>query len=362
MTGVVNIVAFAIFAVALCWRLDRIRRDGGGVQALAMTTAIGALTLAFVVANHAVARFLNVELFTGVARVLLYGLLAVGVASLIVVFFYSSREAHRQRRAGFEAIPLVVAVIGLQFTMMAMPVDLRTEGLSASTTRNIAFALFFLIASGYLAYGLSQCVRSIAKFLPLAGGYLRISLAILLSSLTLLATGAAIQFGYVSLSMFAAQSVPALMRVSSVLSVAGLGGFLVGISYPLLHSWFRGLRAVLRRRDRYRDLEPLWTLVTGAVPGVVLPSRSGGELRSTPALLFERRVVEIRDGLTQLSPLLPEEFADTDDKHRIDMLRSAARAYRRDGVATGAVRDLLPPDGTSLDDDAEPLLRLSRAF
>lgn len=325
-----------------------------------MTSAIGALTLAFVVSNKGVARFLNDLLFTGALRVLLYGLLALGVASLIVVFFFSSKDSVRQRRAGVEAIPLVVAVVGLQVTMLLIPLDLRTQGLSASTTRNIGFAFFFLIASGYLAYGLLQCVRSIRRFLRMADGYLKVSLLILITGLILLAVGSLTQIIYVLSSLLWGVSLLGLMQVSTILSLIGLVAFLVGISYPMLYARSRAIVAGLRRRRRYRELEPLWTLVTWAVPGVVLPGHGGDQLKSTPTVLFERRIVEIRDGLTQLSPLLSQEFDAAPDADRAALLREAVDKYREAGTSKGAVRDVLPADGTSLDEDAEPLLRLAR--
>lgn len=360
--GIINLVAFVIFACAMCWRLDQIRRHGGGVQAVAMASAIGSLTLAFVVANKAIAAFLNDFLFTGVSRVLLYGLLALGVASLIVVFFFSAAETHRQRRAGVEAVPLVVAVVGLQITMLLIPLDLRTQGLSASTTRNVGFAFFFIIAGGYLAYGFVQCVRSIRRFLPMAAGYLKVSLFILVLSLSMLAAASLTQMAYVLTSLLGGVSLLGLMQVSTILSVVGLVGFLIGISYPMLHAKARAMAVGLRRRRRYRELEPLWSLVTWAVPGVVLPGHGGAELKSTPTVLFERRIVEIRDGLTQLSPLLPDDFDVASDSDRAVLLRAAVDRYREAGTSKGAVRDVLPADGTSLDEDAEPLLRVARAM
>ncbi|MFW0789814.1 MAB_1171c family putative transporter [Gordonia sp. CPCC 205333] len=362
VAGIINVIAFAVFACAMCWRLDQIRRQGGGVQAVAMTTAIGSLTLAFVVSNKDVTAFLNDELFTGASRVLLYGLLALGVASLIVVFFFSSTETVRQRRAGVESIPLVVAVLGLQITMLLIPLDLRTQGLSASTTRNAGFALFFLIASGYLAYGLLQCVRSIRRFLAMAGGYLKVSLLILMTGLILLAAGSMAQIVYVLGSLVFGVSLLKLVQVATIFSVIGLVAFLIGICYPMAYAKTRAVLAGLRRRRRYRELEPLWTLITWAIPSVVLPGHGGTVLKSTPTVLFERRIVEIRDGLTQLSPLLSEDFDDGSDADRAELLRAAVDEYREAGTSKGAVRDVLPPDGTSLDDDAEPLLRLARVL
>ncbi len=79
--AVINVLALVIFAAALCWRIDQLRRHGGGLQAFAMTVAVTALTLAFVVDNDSVAHTLDDWLFAGASRVVLYGLLALGVAA-----------------------------------------------------------------------------------------------------------------------------------------------------------------------------------------------------------------------------------------------------------------------------------------
>ncbi|GAB90887.1 MAB_1171c family putative transporter [Gordonia rhizosphera] len=357
VVGVVNVLAAVVFAAALAWRLEQIRREGGGLQAVAMTVAIAAITLAFVVSNDNVADALNTALFTGAQRVLFYALLALGVAALIVVFFFPGRSTTRERRAEYEAIPLVVALIGLQVTMLVIPIDLRLESLSQWTVRNVAYATFVLIASGYLAYGFIVCVRSIRRFLELADGYLRVSLGLLLGGLTLLAVSSLLQILFVVGGVTRLFDFPWLLTASRICSVFGVVAFLVGISYPMLHARWYGLRARRRHRHDAAELVPLWELVTSAVPEVVLPP--DGPV--PPTMMFHRRVVEIRDALTQLSPGVPEDFATADEHDRVVMLRSAVADYRDGQPPRGAVRDLVPGDGADLDADAVPLLQLSRA-
>ncbi|GAC67157.1 MAB_1171c family putative transporter [Gordonia soli] len=356
VVGIVNTLALILFTCALCWRLDQIRRRGGGLQPLAMTISIAALTLAFVVSGEGVAAAIDSHSFTGATRVLFYGLLAVGVAALIVVFFFNSTATGRARRAGVEALPLIVALIGLQVTMLLTPVDLRTQQVSEWTVRNVGFALFFLIASGYLAYGFTECVRSIRKFLTMAEGYLRTSLTVLSAGLALLAIGALVQIAFVLGSMIGAFRAPALLGASTVLSIAGVVFFLVGISYPMAHSRWHSMR--LRRRYRRADHElfPLWSLVTEAVPEVVLPRGS----RPSATVRLHRRVVETRDALTQLSPYLPDRFDDADSAQRAEMLRAAARRYSDEGQVSGTVREILPDEGRGLEGDVAPLIRVSR--
>lgn len=354
--GVVNVIALVVFAVAFCWRLDQIRRQGWGLQPLAMTIAITALTLAFVVSESSVAAALDAALFTGASRVVFYALLAVGVAALVVVFFFPGHLS-RERRAGMEALPLVVALIGLQVTMLVIPVEIRTASMSEWTAKSWSFAIFFLIASGYLAYGFIACVRNVRKFFLEADGYLRVSLGLLVVGLGLLALGSLVQIVFVIGSAAGFLRVPWLLSTSGVLAVLGVVAFLVGVSYPMVYAKVQSTLANRRRRRVDTELLPLWRLLTDAVPEVVLPDTG----QMTPTTRVHRRVVEIRDALTQVSPCLPRAFAYAEPAVQARMLRGAITTYTTEPVS-GAVRDVVPDEGVGLEDDAAPLVRLSQAL
>ncbi|MGV9709768.1 MAB_1171c family putative transporter [Gordonia sp. NPDC003424] len=357
VVGILNALAAVVFAGALCWRLEQIRRQGGGLQPLAMTVAIAALTLAFVVSNEDVANAIDTIAFVGAERVLFFGLLAVGVAALIVVFFFPDHST-REHRAGIEAIPLVAAIVGLQITMLIIPIDMRTESLSDWTVSNIAYALFVLIASGYLAYGFLACVHSVRRFFRLADGYLKISLGLLVAGLMALALSALLQISFVVIASIGLGGWNWLLTCSQVASIVGVVGFLIGISYPMLHARWHAVTAGRRHRHDAEELLPLWTLLTDAIPEVVLPAGRG----MAPSMLLRRRVVEIRDALTQLSPFLTEDFDVVDDAARAELLWAAVDEYTEVGRVRGAVRDVVPSEVADLDEDAAPLIRLSRAL
>ncbi len=357
--GIVNALAGVVFALAFCWRLDQIRRTGWGLQPLAMMVAVASLTVAFVVVNEAVASTLDTRGFAGLSRVAFYALLAIGVAALVVVFFFPDRVS-RERRAGWEALPLVASLIGLQITMLVIPEEIRTETISEWTVQNWGFALFMLIASGYLAYGFLACVNSVRKFYATADGYLRVSLGLLMAGLGFLALGAIAQIVFVAVSAMNVARSPWLVTTNRVLATVGVVSFLLGISYPMVYSRVQSLVANRRRRRLDTELLPLWRLVTGAVPEVVLPDT--GQL--SPTTRLHRRVVETRDALTQLSPYLPPVFEYAQVDVQVRLLRSAVSELSAvaDGAGdkiSGAVRDLAPADGEGLEADAAPLIRLS---
>ncbi|MDS1115125.1 MAB_1171c family putative transporter [Gordonia westfalica] len=358
--GVVNAIAAAVFAFAFCWRLDQIRRAGWGLQPLAMMVAVASLTLAFVVIDESVAAVLNDNGFEGLSRVAFYALLAIGVAALVIVFFFPDRVT-RERRAGWEALPLVASLVGLQVTMLVIPVEIRTATISEWTVQNWGFALFILIASGYLTYGFGACVNSVRKFYSTADGYLRVSLGLLIAGLGLLALSAVCQIAFVIVSATGVVRSPWLVTTNRVVAILGIVVFLLGISYPMAYARVQSVLANRRRRRLDTDLLPLWRLVTDAVPEVVLPDP--GQL--SPTTRLHRRVVETRDALTQVSPYLPVAFDYAEVGVQARMLRAAVAAMTSTEAGdktSGAVRNLAPADGEGLEADAAPLIRLSTAL
>ncbi|KAF0967458.1 hypothetical protein BPODLACK_04116 [Gordonia sp. YY1] len=358
--GVVNAIAAAVFAFAFCWRLDQIRRAGWGLQPLAMMVAVASLTLAFVVVDESVSAALDDNGFPGLSRVAFYALLAIGVAALVIVFFFPDRVS-RERRAGWEALPLVASLVGLQVTMLVIPVEIRTATISEWTVQNWGFALFMLIASGYLTYGFAACVNSVRKFYATADGYLRVSLGLLIGGLGLLALSAVGQIVFVIVSATNVVRSPWLVTTNRVVAILGIVVFLSGISYPMVYARVQTFLANRRRRRLDIELLPLWRLVTEAVPEVVLPDP--GPL--SPTTRLHRRVVETRDALTQISPHLSVAFDYAEVGVQARMLRAAVDGMTSPAVAektSGAVRDLAPADGEGLEADAAPLIRLSTAL
>lgn len=354
----VNVFGVAFFTIVLCWRVDRLYRAKAGIQAVAVTVAIAALTLAVLLLGSPIADTIDGALWRGASRLGGYVGLALAVASLAVAFFYGPTESARQRRAGMEAIPLIAAVIGLAVAMTVTPASLRNATLDTLTVQQLGFAVFFAIAGGYLMYGLGDCVLSLSRLMPFADGYLVTSLRLMAVGLGLTAIGSLAQVSFVVASVGKIASLPALLTLSQACTAIGILLFVIGLSYPGVRGFF--VQAEYRKRHRrdYKRLAPLWELLTTAVPEVVLDA---GPARRDPHLRFQRRVVEIRDVLVQLSPYLPDDFGDGIPEENVHNLLVAIdlRAEAQGAPAPSSM--VLPPDGPSIDDDAAPLLVLSDA-
>jgi hypothetical protein len=352
----INGLGVGFFTIALCWRIHTLARTRAGVQAVAITVAVAAMTMAPLLLATPIGTTLDNATVTGVSRVAGYAALALAVAGLAVAFFYGHTESARQRRAGIEAIPLVVAVVGLSFAMTETPRALRTASLDSLTVREVGLAVFFVIAGSYLMYGLGDCVLSLSRLLPFAEGHLALSLRGMGLGLGLAATGSAAQVCFIVVNLLHVASWVPLLEVSRWLVLLGIFVFAVGLSYPGVRAAVVRVRHRRGHRRDYQRLEPLWMLLTDAVPEVVLPRVASGD----PDLRFQRRVIEIRDVLVQLSPYLPEDFGERDNPEAdAESLRRAITARAAADGAAAPTRMVLPPAGRSIDAEAAPLLTLA---
>ncbi|WP_040765904.1 MAB_1171c family putative transporter [Tsukamurella sp. 1534] len=354
----VNVLGVAFFTIVLCWRVDRLYRAKAGIQAVAVTVAIAALTVAVLMLGSPLSPEIDSALWQGASRLCGYASLALGVAALAVAFFYGPTESARQRRAGMEAIPLIAAVVGLSVAMTAMSPSIRNANLDAWSVQDVSFAVFFAIAGVYLMYGLGDCVLSLTRLMPFADGYLVTSLRLMSVGLGLTAIGSLTQVVFVVTSVFGFASWPVLLTVSQASTAGGIIMFVVGLSYPGVRGFFVEMRYRRRHRRDYKRLEPLWSLLTGAVPEVVLHAGKAGR---DPHLRFQRRIVEIRDVLVQLSPYLPDDFGDGIPEENVHNLLVAMDMRIEAGPVQAPSSMVLPPDGPSIDDDAAPLLALADA-
>ncbi len=356
--NVLNVVGVGFFTLVLCWRIHRLVRAREGVQAVAMTVAIGSLTLAPLLLNRTFSRLFDRIVVIGSSRVLGYALIVLGVAALAVTFFYGPTESSRQRRAGIEAVPLVVAVIGLSVAMTVTPSELRTAALNPLTVREVGLAVFFVVAGAYLVYGLADCVFSLTQLMPFARGYLTRSLRFMAVGLSFAAIGSLLQVGFIVVNMTRLAALPPVLTTSRWVMGIGALLFIIGICYPGVRGIIVAERYRHRHRRDYRRLGPLWRELTGVLPGIVLPGRRHG--RGTDIhIAYQRRVVEIRDVLVQLSPYLRDDFGHRDGEANVAELRAAIAKYQAADGASAETRIVLPATGPTVDDDAAPLLILS---
>lgn len=174
----------------------------------------------------------------------------------------------------------------------------------------------------------------------------------------------------------AGQDPVALALGGACLVLAGLGATAArwGGALTAPARWLRAYRS-------YRALEPLWSALHTAVPGIALRARTRRPAwlppRSAEFALY-RRVIEIRDGYLALRPYAPRcgtfavgragdgEGAETEAAAvaaALDAARGGVRpdARTRDAVGTGPRPAVRPVRGT-VDAEAAWLVRVAEAF
>jgi hypothetical protein len=160
-----------------------------------------------------------------------------------------------------------------------------------------------------------------------------------------------------------------LLLIGAALVVIGSLCFLAGICYPGVRARIAAFGRRGQHRRDLRELDPLWTALARSYPNIVLreaPARPLDFLRPrNVSRRYYRRVIEIRDGLVQLSPYLETDLTAlaADDPARAAAELSAALTRYADGAAADHKAHLVLPGGAAdLEADVQPLLALSRAM
>jgi hypothetical protein len=162
---------------------------------------------------------------------------------------------------------------------------------------------------------------------------------------------------------------PVLLDIGAVLVVIGSLSFLAGICYPGVRARAASFRRRRQHSRDYHQLHPLWTVLVGAYPNIELraaPPRALDLLRPRNVhRRYYRRVIEIRDGLVQLSPYLETDLTVLagDDPGSAAAELAAALSRHAAGAANDRRAHLVLPGGASdIEADVQPLLALSRAM
>jgi hypothetical protein len=226
-------------------------------------------------------------------------------------------------------------------------------------------ALFYLGAGLYLIYAIVACVWWITRYQRTADRHLRTGLRLAAAGLAAAAIGSTFRALYIVIAWAFGPVVPALLWLGVPFVVIGSVLFLAGITYPGVRARLSALGRRRRHRDDLERLAPLWTLLAKAYPSIVLRTPPGG-MRDRLAVhrRYYRRVIEIRDGLVQLSPYLETDFATLTAEDPAAAAKALRRALDRQiaGEANdGRAKLVLPGGASDLESDVRPLLALSAA-
>jgi hypothetical protein len=365
----VNVVAMVLFAAALAWRIYQVAR-APTVPNWAVTACVAGFAAAFLLQQQVISDAFDDVFGRGGARVANNALLACAACALVVFFLGSALgPVGRYGRVAVELVPLAAAIALMVVAMDLTPPDLRGAALGPATVHTTGIALFYLGAGLYLIYGLTACTCWIVRYLRVADRNLRIGLRMSAVGMASAATGSVFRALYVVVAWAFGPAVRILLLLGVPFVILGGMLFLLGVTYPGARARLSALRRRRQHRREHDALAPLWTVLVKAFPSIVLrtPPRGPAERLSPRSVhrVYYRRVIEIRDGLVQLSPYLDAGFGEvvaTDPGAAASALKTALRRHAAGEESDGRAKQVLPGRADDIESDVRPLLALSAAM
>jgi hypothetical protein len=358
-----------LFAAALAWRIYQLVR-APTLPNWSVTACIAGFTAAFLLQQQVISDDFDDVFGLGGARVANNALLACAVCALVLFFLGSALgPIRRYGRVVVELVPLAAAIALMIVAMDLTPPELRGAPLGPATIHDSGVALFYLGAGLYLIYGLIACTAWIVRYLRVADRNLRIGLRLSAAGLASAAVGSVFRALYIVVAWAFGPVVRILLLLGVPFVIIGGALFLAGVTYPGVRARLSSMRRRRRHRHEHQALDPLWTVLVGAFPSIVLrtPPRGPAEWLSPRSVhrVYYRRVIEIRDGLVQLSPYLDADFGEvvaTDPRAAATALKTALRRYSAGEESDGRAKQVLPAGADDIESDVRPLLALSAAM
>ncbi|MFF2045923.1 MAB_1171c family putative transporter [Kitasatospora sp. NPDC058170] len=248
---------------------------------------------------------------TGVNKILFNGLYMAGLAALIL-FFVSAVPGERARylrRVRFDLALLGGVLLVIAVLLAVTPESIRGHTLGTPHMARPSIALFYLVGNSYFIYAYLASGLWTLRFARMAALHLAVGLRIVALGLLGMTVSAVGRIVLVCARIGQPGSHQFFNQLNWSLTDWSMGLMLVGISYSACLQLLAHLRSVVRHRRMYRELTPLWTVLSGAYPELVLHQEPAGSRRSRWWIRrtherFYRRLIECRDGLVRLSPYL----------------------------------------------------------
>ena len=384
----VSSVAFPVVAL-IAWgmvvvKYRHLRRDRGNPTQAALLAVFVFLALAFTTGSPHIWSLINgYSRYGDLATLYAQTFVVCAMAALLALLILWSYPLDRAK----PRIYLRLALIGLALTAMItlfVAVD-RTH--SREATRLVRW---YAASTGYITYLLVYQVIFAATMLDivaLCGRYARrVSTPAVRRGLitTALGAGFGLLYSLVRLTDIAASqrsvSLDALEPVAEISAATGAVLVMVGLTLPSWTARYRSAYAFFAQRRAYRRMEPLWTALIRAVPGIALddiaPAPGESAARDFDFRL-RRRVIEIHDGMLALrlyrSPEVTENARQLSAQYNLRGIERAAviealcldaalAAYAANDKRDGSDAPDHSFAGSSLQDELRWLARLSTAF
>jgi hypothetical protein len=257
----------------------------------------------------------------GVDKVAYNAVHMIGVHVLVLFFISSvlgvSAEYRRQLRVNTAL--LAVVLISLITCMIATPPSMRSHTLSTPHMAQPGIIGFYVIGNLYFIYVYVTVKFWVLRCARMASRHLALGLWTMAVGLFGLMIAAVNRLIWAVLRLNEYGSGDAFRSVNSSMTDWALSVVLIGICYSASVQMVLCWKSVLHHRRMFGELTPLWTALVTAYPDLVL-NRGAASVwsrvrRPRAHERFYRRLIECRDGLVRLSPLLTRVAPHADLAH-----------------------------------------------
>lgn len=298
MTRAVQLTMVAVLAVAAVIKSVDARPGSqlpprGRSLSAWLAAGLWLLMLSNLVSQVALVDALDAATTTGVAHVLYNAANALGIASVLIFFF---RSVSDERSARLTLVSASGVALAQALLMIATPSTLRGSSILSPGSGQPAVVGFYVVGGVWLVYAYFRCSLFALRFSRASRGALRGACILISVGFVLVALTSVVRIAIILLGAFNAGSPGSLRTVNSInFPVNNLAQVLAVLGLCVLG----GLRLLDRRRRRrlFFELGPLHGLLLRTFPEIGLtpppkrPAKGG----------YERRIVEVRDGLMRLS-------------------------------------------------------------
>lgn len=292
----------------------------------------------------------------------------------LLLFFLFAAAPQRAVRTAFREIAIMAGAVLAMAAMVAITPDpdlafAAGSGGALPPDASTPVAVFYVVGSAYVAYATWRGAVRAWRYAAESTRRTRLGLRTAATALGVVGSVATIRTGEI-LAVWAGGSLPAWTTAVNKGIPLGTFLFVLGVCLAGAAARVGQARVWLRHRRALRELRPLWTVLHDLFPqDRLVPEQEQSRVdRFLPRRVhqqFWRTVVEIRDGLVQLSPHLADMGyrQDTPLHEQTGLLGEAVRRERdgrvpssRDAVLVAA------PSSTDVNSDVEQLVRLSRSL
>lgn len=302
--------------------------------------------------------------------------LALNTSRYALLLFFLISAGGSWRRVRIETGILAGVCLAMTAAILVLPPGLRDTAypLTAVLPRDMrrpGVAPFYIVGGSYTCYAAVQTTRWALRYAAESSRRARFGLRVVAVALICAAVTTGTRT-VVTIVRWAGHPGfgGSAMELTNRLAPISIFVFLAGVFSIGLAARFAALKTWLRRRRAYAELWPLWRELHAVFPAdtldhaprqawldTLLPHQVGHR--------YWRRVIEIRDGLLQLSPQLLDAGFDP-DRPAVEQLGTFRRALRlqADGRRPTSRTAVLVagPEDTGVNSDVRQLIHLSRAL